>query len=300
MESAKAPQSFALCGAFFLNGGQTRNRTRDTRIFSPLLYQLSYLAIENLKTRIHRICCASSIPFLIFFAVFKNCCNAPKLSPKSPPNTHPFMKTLLSAILIFAAAQTSPAAQPTEIFNGKDLTGWSIFLDGKARNDGAVKVENGELILRGKPFGYVYTDKKYSDFRLRAEWKYVGELTNGGIFILVQDGDAIWPNAVECQLMKGRVGDFVLLGGSSIDEYKNPDGAPRPKFPVHKGISKLEDKPAGEWNVAEIVCKNGAITVYINGVLQNRGTSTAKSGRIALQSEGGEIRFRNIKIETLD
>src|SRR4051812_42782356 len=25
-------------------GGQTRNRTEDTRIFSPLLYQLSYLA----------------------------------------------------------------------------------------------------------------------------------------------------------------------------------------------------------------------------------------------------------------
>ena len=29
---------------FSLNGGQGRNRTTDTRIFSPLLYQLSYLA----------------------------------------------------------------------------------------------------------------------------------------------------------------------------------------------------------------------------------------------------------------
>ena len=28
------------------NGGQGRNRTNDTRIFSPLLYQLSYLAID--------------------------------------------------------------------------------------------------------------------------------------------------------------------------------------------------------------------------------------------------------------
>ncbi len=27
------------------NGGQGRNRTTDTRIFSPLLYQLSYLAM---------------------------------------------------------------------------------------------------------------------------------------------------------------------------------------------------------------------------------------------------------------
>jgi hypothetical protein len=30
---------------FYLIGGQGRNRTIDTRIFSPLLYQLSYLAM---------------------------------------------------------------------------------------------------------------------------------------------------------------------------------------------------------------------------------------------------------------
>jgi hypothetical protein len=29
----------------FRDGGQGRNRTTDTRIFNPLLYQLSYLAI---------------------------------------------------------------------------------------------------------------------------------------------------------------------------------------------------------------------------------------------------------------
>ena len=32
--------------AFDLFGGQGRNRTVDTRIFNPLLYQLSYLATE--------------------------------------------------------------------------------------------------------------------------------------------------------------------------------------------------------------------------------------------------------------
>ena len=31
----------------YLNGGQGWNRTTDTRIFSPLLYQLSYLAFER-------------------------------------------------------------------------------------------------------------------------------------------------------------------------------------------------------------------------------------------------------------
>jgi hypothetical protein len=31
-------------------GGQSRNRTDDTRIFSPLLYQLSYLATQTADT----------------------------------------------------------------------------------------------------------------------------------------------------------------------------------------------------------------------------------------------------------
>jgi hypothetical protein len=30
-----------------IDGGQGRNRTTDTRIFSPLLYQLSYLAADE-------------------------------------------------------------------------------------------------------------------------------------------------------------------------------------------------------------------------------------------------------------
>ncbi len=35
--------------SLILNGGQGQNRTADTRIFSPLLYQLSYLAETNVR-----------------------------------------------------------------------------------------------------------------------------------------------------------------------------------------------------------------------------------------------------------
>jgi hypothetical protein len=34
-----------------MNGGQGQNRTADTRIFNPLLYRLSYLAIWNFTTK---------------------------------------------------------------------------------------------------------------------------------------------------------------------------------------------------------------------------------------------------------
>ena len=33
------------------NGGQGQNRTADTRIFSPLLYRLSYLAIMSFQKK---------------------------------------------------------------------------------------------------------------------------------------------------------------------------------------------------------------------------------------------------------
>ena len=36
-------------GIFKMNGAQTRNRTKDTRIFSPLLYQLSYLGTSCIE-----------------------------------------------------------------------------------------------------------------------------------------------------------------------------------------------------------------------------------------------------------
>ena len=46
-QKAKTPDSVEIRGLRF--GGQGRNRTTDTRIFNPLLYQLSYRAVLSLK-----------------------------------------------------------------------------------------------------------------------------------------------------------------------------------------------------------------------------------------------------------
>ena len=44
----KKPRTANRTGLFYgIFGGQGRNRTTDTRIFNPLLYQLSYLAINR-------------------------------------------------------------------------------------------------------------------------------------------------------------------------------------------------------------------------------------------------------------
>ena len=158
------------------------------------------------------------------------------------------------------------------------------------------------LAIKGKPFGFMYTENKYSNFRLHVEWKYPIEGSNSGIFLFLQEPTKeLWPNAVECQLCSGRAGDFVLLGGSDVSEYKAPEGKPRPKFPVVERFVKERENPVGEWNSADIICKDGNIEVYINGALQNIGTKSAHSkGYIGLQSEGGDILFRNVRLTPID
>ena len=107
----------------------------------------------------------------------------------------------------------------------------------------------------------------------------------------MQDGDKLWPNAIECQLCSGKAGDFVMLGGSKIQEMECVE-----QFPVKNRVGDYEN-PAGEWNTAKVVCKGNKITVYINGQLQNECTCDSTEGYIALQSEGGPLEFRNVYIE---
>ena len=65
---------------------------------------------------------------------------------------------------------------------------------------------------------------------------------------------------------------------------------------VSDDFQTSSEKPAGEWNEANIFVKDGVITVYINGVYQNTGTNKVKEGHIGLQSEGKEVEFRNVTL----
>ena len=60
------------------------------------------------------------------------------------------------------------------------------------------------------------------------------------------------------------------------------------------------EKEFGEWNDYEITCRGGEITLVVNGVKVNDGKNcNFKKGRIALQSEGTEIQFKDISIRKL-
>lgn len=193
-------------------------------------------------------------------------------------------------------------AQTVELFNGKDLSNWEFVLENNSKKPSEVfAVKDSVIHIAGTPFGYMATKDTYDNFRLHVEWRWPeGEATNSGIFLFVQDDKKVWPNAVECQLHAGDAGDFVLLGGSDVAEFKTKPGEKRPAFPVVKKKEPSAEMKTGEWNSADITCENGTITVFINGVYMNRGTkSMHKSGKIALQSEGKDIQFRNVRVTPL-
>jgi hypothetical protein len=202
------------------------------------------------------------------------------------------------AAVICTAIMPVKAQKVTKLFNGKDLSNWNLVVEGNSiPGKDVFFVKNNVIHIKGAPLGYMYTKEKYSDYKLHVEWKWDGEATNSGIFLLIADPANPFPNGIECQLAAGRAGDLVCLNGSDLAEFKQVKGEERPKFPVVPKANKSSEKPVGEWNSANIFVKNGTITIFINGVYQNTGTNRVTSGHIGLQSEGKDIEFRNITIE---
>src|SRR5690242_10769196 len=63
----------------------------------------------------------------------------------------------------------------TDLFNGRDLSGWKTFLDPKAKNADPAKtwtVKDGIIFCTGHPNGFLYTDKSYKDYILVYDWQY--------------------------------------------------------------------------------------------------------------------------------
>ena len=59
-------------------------------------------------------------------------------------------------------------------------------------------------------------------------------------------------------------------------------------------------KPSPEWNHYRITCQAGAISLAVNGTLVTQGKDCSPSkGYICLESEGGVVDYRNMRIKEL-
>jgi hypothetical protein len=196
------------------------------------------------------------------------------------------------------------------LFNGKNLQGWHTFLRdiGTSKDpDNNFMIEDESLHVLGKDLGYAITEKGYANFHFKVDFKWgerrwdsrKNEKRDAGICynISMNEPDSIWPQSIECQIQEGDVGDFWLLGFSTI-KVGGQQNVPA----NHTRMTKQKDaeKPYGEWNTVEIISYNGRCVHIVNGVVVNVGEKASiKNGRILLQSEYAEIYYRNVKIRQL-
>ena len=83
-----------------------------------------------------------------------------------------------------------------------------------------------------------------------------------------------------------------------VDKARQDQNEARHYFRLERKESP--EKKFGEWNEYEITCNGGDITLAVNGVKVNEGKNgNLKKGRIALQSEGAEIHFKDVVIKPM-
>jgi hypothetical protein len=196
----------------------------------------------------------------------------------------------LAVVASVAATACGGAARRVEgpevivLFNGHDLTGWSVH--GTER----WYVDDGDLVCESGPeaeYGYLVTDRRFTDFSLSLEFKQEAD-GNSGVFIRSSvDGTRVsgW---------QAEVAPPGLWTGGIYESYGR-GWLVRPD-------STLRDVQMGEWNEMLIRAVGDTVTTWLNGV--ERVTLIDESlgggeGSIALQIHDGggiKVRWRNIRL----
>jgi hypothetical protein len=195
----------------------------------------------------------------------------------------------------------TPRAQA--LFDGKSTDGWVGFvpeLAGKPHVSpmaALATAESGVLTIKGTPIGYIRTERKYTNFILRLQWRFdpAKGAGNSGVLVRMVGEDKVWPKSVEAQLHSGNAGDFWNIGEFAM----TTDPARTNGRNTRK--THAAERPVGEWNEYEIIVNKGDVVLYVNGEELNRATGVDEvAGHICLQSEGAQIQFREVWLTPLE
>ncbi|MGB5378438.1 3-keto-disaccharide hydrolase [Muriicola sp.] len=176
-------------------------------------------------------------------------------------------------------------AQEKSLFNGEDLTGWTIY--------GTEKwyVEDGLLVSESGPdaqYGYLATDEPYKDFELSLEFLQEAD-GNSGVFIR---------STIEGTKVSGWQVEVAPKGKHTGGVYESYGRGWLVKPEVEKELVLRE----GQWNTMKIRVMGDQLTSWLNGVQMvsiNDAAIGAGEGSIALQIHDGggiKVKWRNIKL----
>jgi hypothetical protein len=226
-----------------------------------------------------------------------------------------------------------------QLFNGKDLTGWVVKINGYPLNENihnTFRVENEILKVSydgyddfGTSFGHLFYKNPFSNYILRLKYRFVGEQTTGGhpwatknsgVMIHSQSPESIglnqsFPVSLEVQFLGGldktlerptgnlcTPGMHVEMHGELITE--------------HCIASSSQTFYGEEWINVEVEVHSDSLIIHkINGqevikyskpifggefnTFPKREGEPVKGGYISLQSESHPIEFKNIELLVL-
>jgi len=199
------------------------------------------------------------------------------------------MKYLLIVVIsLFLVSFTEIKKDYQSLFNGKDLTGWTIH--------GTEKwyVENGELVCESGPdkqYGYLSTDKAYKNFILNVKFKLEAN-GNSGVFIR---------SGIEGTKISGWQVEVAPKGSSTGGIYESYG-----RGWLTKPDAKAEEslKP-DDWNHMRIKVQDDKVTTWLNGtqMVEIKDQKIGEgNGFIALQIHDGggiKVRWKDIMIKEL-
>lgn len=206
---------------------------------------------------------------------------------------------------VFAVALAAAAASGQDnfrpLFNGRDLSGWVLVNTPPA----TWSVEDQMLVCTGRPTGEIRTDRMYQNFILEVEWRHMVPGGNAGIFVWADDITARgvpFHRSVEVQVLENAYGqsrghtthgDIFPIHGATMMPMNGRGGSRA--FPTEE-----RSKPSPEWNHYRIEARDGTISLAVNGKVVTRGTDASpRRGYICIESEGGVVHYRNMKIQEL-
>ena len=212
----------------------------------------------------------------------------------------------LTFVAIFWASETraqeAAGALPSRpLFNGRNLDGWVPVNTAPS----TWRVENEMLVCTGKPIGEIRTEKMYQNFILELEWRHLKPAGNAGVFVWADDITARgvpFHRGIEVQVLENAYGnndghtthgDIFPIHGAKMTPVNGRGGSRA--FPT-----EFRANPSPEWNHYRIECREGNISLAVNGKVVTRGEACSpRKGYICLESEGGVVNYRNIALTEL-
>ncbi len=188
------------------------------------------------------------------------------------------------------------AQEYKNVFNGKDLSGWTGELENYEVVDGAVRCKEGKG-------GTVFTEKQYSDFIARLEFK-LPPGGNNGLAIRYPGAGAPHLDGLELQVLDSEDPKYAKL------DARQYHGSVYGLVAAHRGHLR----PTGEWNFQQVTVRGSKIKVELNGstildadlseVTESKDGAVppgakVKSGHFGFAGHNDPVAFRNVSIREL-